>query len=83
MGTASMYGRHVFEAELDCDWMTADVLITFNLSNEDMHDVVDTESVVIKETGYNISRFVNWGYIDDLIAEFLHEADYHVSDHGN
>ena len=29
MGTASMYGNQVMEAELDCDWMTIDVTIEF------------------------------------------------------
>ena len=29
MGTASMYGNQVMEAELDCPWMTTDVLIEF------------------------------------------------------
>lgn len=69
------YGTHTFDAELDCDWMTVDVDITFVLSNDGEIDIVDTESVVIKQTGQDISRFVNWDYIDGLIDEFVFSGD--------
>ena len=70
------YGTHTFDAELDCDWMTVDVDITFVLSNDGEIDIVDTESVVIKQTGQDISRFVNWDYIDGLIDEFVSSGDH-------
>lgn len=70
------YGTHTFDAELDCDWMTVDVLITFILSNEIGYDIVETKSVVIQQTKQDISRFVNWDYIDGLIDEFVSSGDH-------
>jgi hypothetical protein len=80
MGTASMFGKHTFEAELDCPWMTADVWITF--TNED-EGLVTLESVVTMQGRKNITDLVNQDYLFDLISEFVGNADYHVSDHGN
>ena len=72
---AIKYGTHTFDAELDCDWMTVDVDITFNLSNEGETDIVEAESVIISLSGQDISRFVNWDYIDKLIDEFVSSGD--------
>jgi hypothetical protein len=72
---AIRYGTWTFTSELDCDWMTVDVDITFILSNEGEGDLVETESVVISVTGHDISAFVNWDYIDNLIAEFIANGD--------
>ena len=72
---ATRYGTYTFTAELDCDWMTIDVDITFNLSNDGEYDVVGHESVTISLSGQDISRFVNWHYIDGLINEFIDNGD--------
>ena len=75
---ATRYGTHTFTAELDCDWMTIDVDITFNLSNEGETDIIETKSVVISlsdGSGQDISRFINWDYIDELINEFIDNGD--------
>lgn len=72
---ATRYGTWTFTSELDCDWMTVDVDITFILSNEGEGDLIETESVVISLSGQDISRFVNWDYIDNLIAEFIANGD--------
>ena len=69
---ATRYGTWTFTSELDCDWMTVDVDITFILSNEGEGDIIETESVVISLSGQDISRvFINWDYIDNLIAKSL------------
>ena len=78
---ATRYGTHTFDAELDCDWMTVDVDITFNLSNEGETDIVEAESVIISLSGQDISRFVNWDYIDGLINEFIANGD--LKDYGD
>ncbi len=72
---ATRYGTYTFDAELDCDWMTVDVDITFRLYNEGEHDLVEEESVIISKSGQDISRFVNWDYIGDLINEFIANGD--------
>ncbi len=72
---ATRYGTYTFDAELDCDWMTVDVDITFNLSNEGEYDIIDHHTVVISKSGQDISRFVNWDYIDGLIGEFIANGD--------
>ena len=74
-----LYGTHTFDAELDCDWMTVDVDITFNLSNEGETDIVEAESVIISLSGQDISRFVNWDYIDKLIDEFVSSGWGHTN----
>lgn len=81
MGTASMIGKHTFEAELDCPWMTLDVWITFSNDRED--GLVTLDSVTRMQTGERITHLVNTDYIFDLIGEFVSNADYHESDHGN
>ena len=68
---ATRYGTYTFDAELDCDWMTVDVDITFCLYNEGEHDLIEEESVIISKSGQDISRFVNWDYIGGLINEFI------------
>lgn len=72
---ANRYGTYTFDAELDCDWMTVDVLITFNLSNDGEYDMVGNESVTIWASGQDISHFVNWDYIGGLINEFIANGD--------
>ena len=72
---ATRYGTYTFDAELDCDWMTADVDITFNLSNGGEYDIIDHHTVILSASGQDISRFVNWGYIDGLINEFIANGD--------
>lgn len=72
---ATKYGTHTFDAELDCDWMTVGVYITFSLSNEGETDIVEGESVIIILSGQDITRFVNWDYIDGLIDEFVSSGD--------
>ena len=52
MGTASMYGNQVMEAELDCDWMTTDVLIEF-VNHGDEENLVEIVSVKSHGVGYH------------------------------
>jgi len=80
MGTASMFGKHTFDVELDCPWMTADVWVTFTNDGEGL---VTLESVVTRPNQQDITNLVNQDYLFDLISEFVSNADYHESDHGN
>ena len=80
MGTASMYGNQVMEAELDCPWMTIEVLIEFILHGDEENLV---EIVSVKSRGVEITSWVNTDYIFDLINEYVAEADYHWTDHGD
>ncbi len=80
MGTASMFGTHTFDVELDCPWMTADVWVTFKNDGEGL---VTLESVVTRPHQMDITNLVNQDYLFDLIGEFVSNADYHESDHGN
>ena len=80
MGTASMLGKHTFDVELDCPWMKADVWVTFTNDGEGL---VTLESVVTRPHQLDITNLVNQDYLFDLISEFVGNADYHPSDHGN
>jgi hypothetical protein len=80
MGTASMYGNQVMEAELDCPWMTIEVIIEFILHGDEENLV---EIVSVKSRGVDITSWVNTDYIFDLINEYVAEADYHWTDHGD
>ena len=80
MGTASMYGNQVMEAELDCPWMTIEVLIEFILHGDEENLV---EIVSVKSRGVDITRWDNTDYIFDVINEYVAEADYHWTDHGD
>jgi hypothetical protein len=80
MGTASMYGNLIMEAELDCDWMTADVQIEF-INHGDEENLV--EIVSVKSHGVNITSWVNMDYMYDLVRDYIAEADYHWTDHGD
>lgn len=80
MGTASMYGNQVMEAELDSDWMTTDVLIEF-INHGDEENLV--EIVSVKSHGVDITSWVNMDYMFDLVRDYVAEADYHWSDHGD
>jgi len=80
MGTASMYGNQVMEAELDCPWMTIEVLIEFILHGDEENLV---EIVSVKSRGVDITSWINTDYIFDLINEYVAEADYHWTDHGD
>ena len=81
MGTASMFGTHTFDVEVDSDWMTADLYVTF--SNHSDEGLIELESVVMMQTGQDITNQVNQDYFFDLIEEYLSNADYHYSDHGD
>ena len=80
MGTASMYGNIIMEAELDCDWMTTDVQIEF-INHGDEENLV--EIISVKSHGVNITSWVNMDYMYDLVRDYIAEADYHWSDHGD
>ena len=80
MGTASMYGNQVMEAELDCDWMTADVSIEF-IQHGDEENLL--EIVSVKAYGVDITSWVNMDYMFDLVRDYIAEADYHWTDHGD
>ena len=80
MGTASMYGKQVMEAELDSDWMTTDVLIEF-INHGDEENLV--EIVSVKSHGVDITTWVNMDYMFDLVRDYIDEADYHWTDHGD
>lgn len=82
MGTSSMFGTHTFDVELDCPWMTTDVYVTFNNDSGD-EKLIELESVVIVRTGQDITSQVNHDYFFDLIEDFIDNADYHYSDHGD
>jgi len=75
-----MYGNQVMEAELDCDWMTTDVSIEF-VNHGDEENLV--EIVSVKSHGVDITTWVNMDYMFDLVRDYIAEADYHWSDHGN
>jgi hypothetical protein len=75
-----MYGNQVMEAELDCPWMTTDVLIEF-VHHGDEENLV--EIVSVKSRGVDITSWVNTDYILDLVDEYIAEADYHWTDHGD
>lgn len=81
MGTSSMYGTHTFDVELDCPWMSVDVYITFVSHSNPW--LVELESVVTIVTKDDITHLVNQDYIFDLINDFVSNADYHHSDHGD
>jgi len=75
-----MYGNQVMEAELDSDWMTTDVLIEF-VHHGDEENLV--EIVSVKSHGVDITSWVNMDYMFDLVRDYIAEADYHWSDHGD
>jgi hypothetical protein len=75
-----MYGNQVMEAELDSDWMTTDVLIEF-IHHGDEENLV--EIVSVKSHGVDITSWVNMDYMFDLVRDFIAEADYHWTDHGD
>tara|TARA_B000000532_G_C18748526_1_gene354365 strand:+ start:271 stop:513 length:243 start_codon:yes stop_codon:yes gene_type:complete len=72
---ATRYGTYTFDAELDCDWMTVDVDITFTLKNDGEYDYVSDQYVMISKSDVNLSKYVNWDYIDGLIDEFVSSGD--------
>ena len=72
---ATKYGTHTFDAELDCDWMTIDVDITFTLNNDGEYDYVTDQYVMISNSNVYLSKYVNWDYIDELINEFIDSGD--------
>lgn len=80
MGTASMYGNQVMEAELDCDWMTVDVSVEF-IQHGDEENLL--EIVSVKAYGVDITTWINMDYMFDLVRDYIAEADYHWSDHGD
>jgi hypothetical protein len=80
MGTASMYGYQVMDAELDCEWMSIYVTIEY-LVHGDEENLV--EIVSVKSRGVDITSWVNSNYIYDLIADEISNADYHWTDHGD
>ena len=80
MGTASMYGNQVIITELDCDWMTTDVSIEF-VSHGDEENLV--EIISVKSHGVDITTWVNMDYMFDLVRDYIDEADYHWTDHGD
>jgi hypothetical protein len=75
-----MYGNQVMEAELDCDWMTADVQIEF-INHGDEENLV--EIISVKSHGVNITSWVNMDYMFNLVRDYIAEADYHWTDHGD
>jgi hypothetical protein len=77
-----MFGTHTFDVELDCPWMTTDVYVTFTNDSGD-EKLTELESVVIVRTGQDITSQVNPDYFFDLIGDFVDNADYHYSDHGD
>lgn len=80
MGTASMYGNQVMDVELDCEWMTIDAQVEF-IYHGDEEDLI--EIVSVKSRGVNITDWVNHNYIFDLLVDYVGEADYHWTDHGD
>ena len=80
MGTASMYGNQVIITELDCDWMTTDVQIEF-INHGDEENLV--EIISVKSHGVDITSWVNMDYMFDLVRDYIAEADYHWTDHGD
>lgn len=80
MGTASMYGNQVMETELDCDWMTVDVSVEF-IQHGDEENLL--EIVSVKAYGVDITTWINMDYMFDLVRDYIAEADYHWSDHGD
>ena len=72
---ATRYGTYTFDAELDCDWMTVDVDITFTLANDGEYDYVDDQHVMISGSKINLTKYVNLDYIDELIDEFVSNGD--------
>jgi len=82
MGTASMYGSFVLDAELDCAWATMDVRIFYTNHSEGV-DLDKIEMVGGDLAGVDVSSYFNIDYIYDLIADDMSNADYHWSDHGD
>ena len=80
MGTASMYGNQVMDTELDCDWMTVDVSVEF-IQHGDEENLL--EIVSVKAHGVDIPTWINMDYMFDLVRDYIAEADYHWSDHGD
>ena len=80
MGTASMYGNQVMDTELDCDWMTVDVSVEF-IQHGDEENLL--EIVSVKAHGVDITTWINMDYMFDLVRDYIAEADYHWSDHGD
>jgi hypothetical protein len=60
--------------------MTTDVLIEF-VHHGDEENLV--EIVSVKSRGVDITSWVNTDYILDLVDEYIAEADYHWTDHGD
>jgi hypothetical protein len=80
MGTASMYGNQVMDTELDCDWMTVDVSVEF-IQHGDEENLL--EIVSVKAHGVDITTWINMDYMFDLVRDYIAEADYHWTDHGD
>jgi len=60
--------------------MTTDVLIEF-INHGDEENLV--EIVSVKSHGVDITSWVNIDYMFDLVRDYIAEADYHWSDHGD
>ena len=72
---ATKYGTYTFDAELDCDWMTVDVEITFTFNNDGEYDYITDQYVMISNSNVYLSKYVNWDYIGGLINEFIANGD--------
>ena len=69
----------VMEAEADVIGPTADVLIeVVNHGEENLVEIVS-----VKSHGVDITTWVNMDYMFDLVRDYIAEADYRWTDHGD
>ena len=89
MGVASIIGKHVLSAELDCEWATCDVDIHYAvLPGEDSmpFGAFELLKVVTRIAGageVTVTDWFNQSYIEQLIRDEIDGSDYHWSDHGD
>ena len=88
MGVASIIGKHVLSAELDCEWATCDVDIHYEVlpPEESMpFGAFELLKVVTRIAGeaVNVTSWFNQSYIEELVRDEINGSDYHWSDHGD
>ena len=88
MGVASIIGKHVLSAELDCEWATCDVDIHYEVlpPQESMpFGAFELLKVVPRIAGeaVNVTSWFNQSYIEELVRDEINGSDYHWSDHGD
>ena len=93
MGTPNVVGIYQFDTQLDCDWLTIDAVVQYQVHFEEggkHFDIVSVKTyappVITLEHnifgGLNLTPFITESYILDLIEDDFSNVDYQWYDHG-